>query len=132
VRDLFGDRVDSLELTRREYVERAADPGEYVALFKTTFGPVIGLYSLLAGQPERAAQLDADVVEFATGENQGAPDGPAEYRYGYLLVAAARPNASSSARSGPLRGAGSVQRRAAAAQRASRRHRRRITSGSCP
>ena len=86
VRDLFGDRVDSLELTRREYVERAADPGEYVALFKTTFGPVIGLYSLLADQPERAAQLDADVLEFATGENQGAPDGPAEYRYGYLLV----------------------------------------------
>ena len=76
----------AFEIFRREYVERAADPGEYVALFKTTFGPVIGLYSLLADQPERAAQLDADVVEFATGENRGAPDGPAEYRYGYLLV----------------------------------------------
>jgi ubiquinone/menaquinone biosynthesis C-methylase UbiE len=86
VRELFGDRVGSLELTRREYVERAADPREYVALFKTTFGPVIGLYSLLADQPERAARLDADLVEFATRENRGAPDGPAEYRYEYLLV----------------------------------------------
>ena len=86
VRELFGDRVGSLELRRREYVERAADPREYVALFKTTFGPVIGLYSLLADQPERAARLDADFVEFATRENRGAPDGPAEYRYEYLFV----------------------------------------------
>ena len=88
VRELFGDRVASLDLTRKEYMERAADPRAYVELFKTTFGPVIGLYGLLADQPDRVAALDADVQEFATRENRGAPGGPAEYRYGYVLVLA--------------------------------------------
>ncbi len=88
VRELFGDRVASLDLTRKEYVERAAGPRAYVELFKTTFGPVIGLYGLLADQPDRVAALDADFREFATRENRGAPGGPAEYRYGYVLVLA--------------------------------------------
>ena len=39
VRELFGDRVDSLEMTRREYVERAASPRAYIELFEQTFGP---------------------------------------------------------------------------------------------
>jgi ubiquinone/menaquinone biosynthesis C-methylase UbiE len=34
VRELFGDLVESLELTHREYVERAASPEAYVALFE--------------------------------------------------------------------------------------------------
>ncbi len=88
MRELFGDRVASLDLTRKEYVERAAGPREYVELFKTTFGPVIGLYGLLADQPDRVAALDADFREFATRENRGAPGGPAEYRYDYVLVLA--------------------------------------------
>ena len=105
MRELFGDRVASLELTRREYVERAAGPREYCELFKTTFGPVIALYACLADQPDRAAELDREFLEFATRENRGAPGGPAEYRYEYLLVVArkgrawvGRANASSSAR----------------------------------
>jgi ubiquinone/menaquinone biosynthesis C-methylase UbiE len=89
VRRLFGDRVGSLELTRRHYVERSAGGvGAYVELFKETFGPVIALYWLLADQPERLAELDADFLEFARGANTGEPDGPAEYEYEYLLVIA--------------------------------------------
>src|SRR5262245_10317187 len=86
VRELFGDRVESLELSRRDYVERAADPSEYRELFKQTFGPVVAAYASLADDPERAASLDRDFLDFATRADSGPPGGPAEYRYEYLLV----------------------------------------------
>jgi ubiquinone/menaquinone biosynthesis C-methylase UbiE len=38
VRGLFGDRVESLELVRRTYVERSTSEGAYRELFETTFG----------------------------------------------------------------------------------------------
>jgi ubiquinone/menaquinone biosynthesis C-methylase UbiE len=88
VRELFGDRVESLQMSRREYVERAASPGEYCEFFKETFGPAVAVYASLADQPERAAELDRAFLEFATRSNQGAPDGAAEYHYEYLLVVA--------------------------------------------
>jgi 2-polyprenyl-3-methyl-5-hydroxy-6-metoxy-1,4-benzoquinol methylase len=88
VRELFGDRLDSLEMTRREYVERADSPRGYCELFKQTFGPVVAIYASLADQPDRRAALDRDVLDFATRSNRGAPDGPAEYHYQYLLVVA--------------------------------------------
>jgi ubiquinone/menaquinone biosynthesis C-methylase UbiE len=88
VRDLFGDRVASLELTRRTYVERSASPEAYVELFRTTFGPIVALRDQLAGDPERAAQLDRELDEFATRFNRGVPARPAEYPYDYLLVVA--------------------------------------------
>jgi ubiquinone/menaquinone biosynthesis C-methylase UbiE len=90
VRELFGDRVESLEMTRREYVERAASPRDYCEFFKVTFGPAVAIYASLADQPERAAALDRDFLEFATRSNRGASDGPAEYHYEYLLVVARR------------------------------------------
>jgi 2-polyprenyl-6-hydroxyphenyl methylase/3-demethylubiquinone-9 3-methyltransferase len=89
VRELFGDRVSSLELARKEYVERSAGgPRAYCDLFKATFGPVVALYASLADRPDRAAALDREFLEFATRSNRGAPDGPAEYVYEYLLVVA--------------------------------------------
>ena len=90
VRKLFGDRVESLETTRREYVERAATPEDYCALFKATFGPAVAVYASLGDQPERKAALDQKFLEFATSSNRGAPGGPAEYHYEYLLVVARR------------------------------------------
>jgi SAM-dependent methyltransferase len=90
VRELFGDRVSSLELTRHEYVERwPGGPLGYVELFKATFGPVIALYGLLEGTPEQAA-LDRDFLEFAVRANHGAADGPAEYAYEVLQVVATK------------------------------------------
>ena len=88
VRELFGDRVEALELTRREYVERAASPRDYREFFKATFGPAVAIYGSLADQPDRAAALDREFLEFATRSNRGAPEGPAEYHYEYLLVVA--------------------------------------------
>jgi hypothetical protein len=75
-------------MTRSEYVERAASPHDYCEVFKATFGPAIALYASLADQPELAAALDRDFLAFAARSNRGAPDGPAEYRYEYLLVVA--------------------------------------------
>jgi len=89
VRELFGDRVKSLEMTRRQYVERADSAHSYREFFKQTFGPVVGIYASLAEEPERASALDRDLLEFATRANSGPPGGPAEYRYEYLLVVAA-------------------------------------------
>jgi hypothetical protein len=95
VRALLGDGVDSLELTRHEYVERADGPEEYCAFFKRTFGPAVALFGAIAAQPERAAALDRDFLEFANRSNRGPSGGPAEYPYEYLLVVA---------RTGPVRG----------------------------
>ncbi len=90
VRELFGDGVSSLELTRRTYVERAESPLEYREFFKETFGPAVAIYAGLGGDPDRLAALDRDFLDFATRCNRGAPDAPAEYEYEYLLVVARR------------------------------------------
>ena len=88
VRGLFGDGVASLSLARRHYTERAASPGAYCELFWETFGPAIAIRASLDGEPERAAALERDFLDFATRANEGPPGGPAEYDYEYLLVVA--------------------------------------------
>jgi ubiquinone/menaquinone biosynthesis C-methylase UbiE len=91
VRELFGDRVASLELIRRSYVERSpGDPAAYCEFFKQTFGPIVALRTQLVNEPERLAALDRDFLAFATRANEAPPDRPAEYRYEYLLVVARR------------------------------------------
>jgi ubiquinone/menaquinone biosynthesis C-methylase UbiE len=91
VRALFGERVASLTLERRTYVERAASPGAYRALFEEAFGPVIALRAGHAGDAEHAAALDADLAAFAEDANASTPGDPAEYVYEYLLVVARTP-----------------------------------------
>jgi ubiquinone/menaquinone biosynthesis C-methylase UbiE len=123
VRELFGDRLASLELTRREYVERSpGDPAAYCELFKQTFGPVVGLYASLADRPRRLAALDRDFLGFATRSNQGPTDGAAEYHYEYLLVV----GRTRESRSGP------PNRPRGAVASASRARRERLARGSHP
>jgi ubiquinone/menaquinone biosynthesis C-methylase UbiE len=91
VRELFGDRVPSLELTQKQYVEklsgRSGAPRDYVEFYKETFGPVIATYASLADQPEEAAALDREFLDLAIRWNRGTPEA-AEYHYDYLLVIA--------------------------------------------
>lgn len=88
VRELFGERVESLLLKRASYAEGAANPAAYVELFTESFGPVVAIRRGLADQPERLAAFDRDFLDFAVRANRGGPDGPAEYGYDYLLVVA--------------------------------------------
>ena len=88
VRELFDDRVEWHTLAREHYVERATSPAAYRAFFKETFGPVVAVYASLAGEPDRAAELDAAFLDFATRANEGPPGGPAAYCYEYLLAVA--------------------------------------------
>lgn len=88
VRKVFAHRVEALEMTRREYVERAANPRAYLDLFKRTFEPMVAIYGSLAGQPDRATALDRAFLEFVRRSNRGMPEGPVELPYEYLLVGA--------------------------------------------
>jgi ubiquinone/menaquinone biosynthesis C-methylase UbiE len=90
VRELFGDALDALELSRREYVERAATPRAYCDFFWETFGPAIAIRASLADRPGAVESLERAFLEFAERANIGAPGVPAEYRYEYLLVVATR------------------------------------------
>jgi ubiquinone/menaquinone biosynthesis C-methylase UbiE len=91
VRDLFGERLRPPETTRRQYVEHSpGDPDAYCDFFKETFGPIIGLYASLAGEPDRLEALDREFRELAASANAAPPGKPAEYRYEYLLVVGKR------------------------------------------
>jgi hypothetical protein len=90
VQDLFGDGVASLEMRHGQYVERAAGPDAYRELFETTFGPVMAIRAGLAADPERRADFDRQFREFTIRANRGAPGGPAEYPFDYLLTVARR------------------------------------------
>jgi ubiquinone/menaquinone biosynthesis C-methylase UbiE len=87
VRELFGDRMASLEMTRTAYTERM-DGGAraYVDFFQATFGPVVALSAGLAEEPQRAAAFDREFLDFATRRNSGAPGGRGEWRYDVVLV----------------------------------------------
>jgi len=88
IRELFGDRVDWLQLTRATYTERADNPTAYCELFKSSFGPVIAAYATLEDNPARSLELDRAFLDFATRNNHGPRHGPAEYPYEYLLAVA--------------------------------------------
>jgi ubiquinone/menaquinone biosynthesis C-methylase UbiE len=86
VAQLFGDGVDSLDTTRRQYVETAASASAYRELFKETFGPMVAIYASLADHPERAAALDRDFLAFINRWNRAAQGASIEIPYDYLLV----------------------------------------------
>ena len=90
VRALFGNRIASLEMTRREYVETAASPREYYELFQQTFGPMVAIRASLADQPDRPAALERDFLAFVRRSNRATTD-RVEIPYEYLLVVARKP-----------------------------------------
>jgi ubiquinone/menaquinone biosynthesis C-methylase UbiE len=88
VRQLFGNRLASLEMTKRTYVETAPSARDYCELFRQTFGPMIAIRAGLADRPERLAALDSDFMEFVTRSNRGTTTDRVEIPYEYLLVVA--------------------------------------------
>jgi len=69
----------TVALERRTCAERSASAEAYRRRFAETFGPVIALRAAHAGDPGRAAALDADLATFAENANLGSPGEPARY-----------------------------------------------------
>jgi ubiquinone/menaquinone biosynthesis C-methylase UbiE len=88
---LFGGRVQALAMTRHEYRETAASARAYFELFRSSFGPMVAIYSGLRDQPGRTADLDAAFLEFIARWNRGGAGGPMQIPYEYLLVLARKP-----------------------------------------
>ncbi|MEU4839004.1 class I SAM-dependent methyltransferase [Nocardia testacea] len=87
VTELLGDRVTGLTLRReRAAVECFADGAAFRDYFKANYGPLVTVYKTLAGEPERAAQLDRDLAHLGAAHDLG--NGRMEWEY--LLVTARR------------------------------------------
>jgi ubiquinone/menaquinone biosynthesis C-methylase UbiE len=83
VRDVLGDRVTGLTATRQLLdASVLSTPEAFRDFFKTNYGPVIAAYRAVADDPDRTAQLDAELV--ALGARR--PD----MQWEYLLVTARR------------------------------------------
>jgi SAM-dependent methyltransferase len=85
--DLFGDRVDSLEMHRRCFeLERFANPADLRDFFKANHPLGIALYQEVAEDPERAVALDRALLDLM---QRGLGDGdrePRAYRQEALIV----------------------------------------------
>lgn len=89
VRELFGDRVSSLEATVRQLrVDRFSSGVEFRDFFKRTYGPAIAAYRNIADDPERTAELDEKMAALA--EEAGASSGVMDWEY-LQVVATKRP-----------------------------------------
>lgn len=98
LRDLFGDRVETLEVTEHVLVVgHFADPAALCDFYRATFGPTIAAYAALAGDEDRTAALDHDFLNFATRLDRGRP-GDTRYHYEYVLAVA-----RTRTRTGPIR-----------------------------
>lgn len=85
---LLGDRVRDLRAERRVLlVDRFGTAADFVAFFKRTYGPTIGIYRRLeaAGDPTAVAELDRALTALAEGYFR-AGEGLMEWEY--LLVTA--------------------------------------------
>ena len=91
VRDLLGDAVASLELTRETLtVDHFSEPAAYLEYYKARFGPTIAGYATLAGDGERSAALDRDLIDLFARWIRSEPGRPAVMEWEYLLAVARR------------------------------------------
>jgi ubiquinone/menaquinone biosynthesis C-methylase UbiE len=91
VREMFGDRVASLELRRKRVVlGRFGDPVEFRDYFKAIHPVVIALYRDLAEDPAAVAALDREFVDVLTRGLciDGGGDGPRDYAAEALVIVA--------------------------------------------
>jgi SAM-dependent methyltransferase len=85
VRDLLGDGITDFTAQHRALiVDRFADGVSFRDFFKAHYGPTISAYRGIAGEPDRAAALDAALAEL--GDRYLAGSSTMEWEY--LLVTA--------------------------------------------
>lgn len=89
VRDLFGDRVADLAMSRHVVtVDGFETPEAFRDYFKAHYGPTIAAYRGLAEHPERIRALDQELSALARRHDRGA--GRTVMDWEYLLVTARR------------------------------------------
>jgi SAM-dependent methyltransferase len=80
LRELFGDRIDSIEIERKEFVFRYHSAGHWLEVFRTFYGPMHKAFGALDAALQES--LAADLVALAERFNR-ATDGtlvaPSEY-----------------------------------------------------
>jgi hypothetical protein len=86
VKNLFGGRVQALEMTRHEYCETAMSSRAYFELFRDSFGPMVAIHAGLRDQPARIAELHAAFMKFIARWNRYASEGHVRIPFEYLLV----------------------------------------------
>ena len=64
LRQLFGDRIESLEVTERTFTFRFRSAEEFVDFFRNWYGPTLKAFAAVDG-PEGRAALEADLVDLA-------------------------------------------------------------------
>ena len=83
---LFGDRVRDVQArTQSLRVDTFASPEAFRDYFKACYGPTIGVYDTIAGEPDRVEALDHELADLARRHWDG--DGMA---WEYLLFTARR------------------------------------------
>ncbi len=89
VRTLFGDRVTEVRATRGTVtVDRFRTPEDFREYFAARYGPTIAVRTSLAGDPDRLAALDRDLVDLASRHDRG--QGSTVIDWEYLVVTARR------------------------------------------
>lgn len=89
VETLFAGQVSDLRVERRALrVDRFSSPEEFLAFFKTNYGPTIAVYQSLAADPGRAAELDSDLLSLV-GQFSSDPTNTV-MDWEYLLLTAHR------------------------------------------
>jgi ubiquinone/menaquinone biosynthesis C-methylase UbiE len=87
VRDLLGDRVDTVEASRQTLVvDHARTPEALRDYFKATYGPTIAVYRHIGDDPERVAALDRDLAALAARFDRGT--GATVMDWEYLILTA--------------------------------------------
>ena len=80
LRELFGDRIESIEIERRSFVFRYHSAAHFLEVFRTFYGPLHKAFAAL--DADKQAALAADVIALAEKFNR-ATDGtlvaPSEY-----------------------------------------------------
>jgi ubiquinone/menaquinone biosynthesis C-methylase UbiE len=91
VREMFEDRVASLELRRERFVlDRFRNPAEFRDFFKANHPMAVALYRDLADEPARVAALDRELLEAGARAGDRSVEGPPGYGYDseFLVIVA--------------------------------------------
>ena len=89
VRELLGDRVESIDARRRTVtVDHFAMPEDLRDYFKARYGPTIAVYRANADHPDKVAALDRELADLVRRFDRGSTTTVLDWEY--LLVVARR------------------------------------------